>query len=137
MKLAYALAAACWLGAVSASAQTVDLGKFEFEKNCASCHGMDGKGNGPLGNLLKRSPPDLSTLSKNNQGVFPINRLYKVISEGGVASHGTSEMPVWGKEYELRDSQNLREARGLYDPPAAVRARILMLLEYIHRLQVQ
>ena len=28
--------------------KTTDFGKREFDANCASCHGMDGKGKGPL-----------------------------------------------------------------------------------------
>jgi mono/diheme cytochrome c family protein len=124
-------------GAVLAQQQPVDLGKIEFESNCASCHGIDGKGNGPLATLLQRRPPDLTVLTKNNQGVFPINRLYEVIDGRGVPSHGTRDMPVWGRTYQVEQAQLLREARGLYDSPAAVRARILLLLEYISRIQTR
>jgi hypothetical protein len=124
-------------GAVLAQQQPVDLGKIEFESSCASCHGIDGKGNGPLANLLQRRPPDLTLLTKNNQGVFPINRLYEVIDGRGVPSHGTRDMPVWGRTYQVEQAQLLREARGLYDSPAAVRARILLLLEYISRIQTR
>lgn len=114
-----------------------DVGKMEFTENCASCHGVDGKGNGPLGNLLQRSPPDLTLLAKNNKGVLPINRLYEVIDGVGVPSHGTRDMPVWGWEYRVEAAQNLREARGRYDEAAVVRVRILTLLEYISRIQAR
>jgi len=121
-----------------ASAQpSNDLGKIEFVNNCAACHGADGKGNGALGNLLQRSPPDLTMLAKNNNGVLPMNRLYQVIDGVGVPSHGARDMPVWGKEYFVEESQKLREARGAYDAPAVVRARILTLLEYISRIQAR
>ncbi|MFW5330077.1 c-type cytochrome [Hydrogenophaga sp. ZJX-1] len=114
-----------------------DLGKIEFVNNCAACHGVDGKGNGPLGNLLQRSPPDLTMLAKNNNGVLPMNRLYQVMDGVGVPSHGARDMPIWGKEYLIEESQKLREARGSFDAPAVVRARILTLLEYISRIQVR
>lgn len=114
-----------------------DLGKIEFVNNCAACHGVDGKGNGALGNLLQRSPPDLTMLAKNNNGVLPMNRLYQVMEGAGVPSHGARDMPVWGKEYLVEESQKLREARGAYDAPAVVRARILTLLEYISRIQAR
>ncbi|MCY1379982.1 hypothetical protein D9M69_677530 [compost metagenome] len=55
----------------------------------------------------------------------------------GVPSHGVRDMPIWGKEYLVEESQRLREARGSYDAPAVVRARILTLLEYISRIQVR
>lgn len=113
-----------------------DLGKIEFVNNCAACHGVDGKGNGSLGNLLQRSPPDLTMLAKNNNGVLPMNRMYAVMDgTAGVPSHGTRDMPIWGNEYLVEESQKLREARGAYDAPAVVRARILTLLEYISRIQ--
>ena len=114
-----------------------DAGKIEFVNNCATCHGVDGKGNGPLGYLLQRSPPDLTLLARNNNGVLPINRLYSVMERAGVPSHGTRDMPIWGKEYLVEESQKLREARGAFDAPAVVRARILTLLEYISRIQAR
>jgi mono/diheme cytochrome c family protein len=124
-------------GAAFAQQQATDIGKQEFTENCASCHGVDGKGNGPLGTLLQRSPPDLTQLAKNNKGVLPINRLYEVIDGVGVPSHGTRDMPVWGWEYRVENAQNLREARGRYDEAAMVRGRILTLLEYISRIQAR
>jgi mono/diheme cytochrome c family protein len=115
-----------------------DLGKIEFVNNCAACHGVDGKGNGSLGNLLQHSPPDLTMLAKKNNGVLPMNRMYEVMAgTAGVPSHGTRDMPIWGKEYLVEESQKLREARGAYDAPAVVRARILTLLEYISRIQAR
>ncbi|MEY4757125.1 MAG: hypothetical protein RJA34_2023 [Pseudomonadota bacterium] len=118
-----------------ANTEAADWGKREFDANCASCHGAKGKGSGPLGELLRRSPPDLTLLARQNKGVFPMRRLYEVIEGGGVAAHGTRDMPVWGREYRAQDAQYYLEARGMYDPDALVRARILSLLEYINRLQ--
>lgn len=125
------------LGSAGVLAQTkkLDLGQQEFYAKCASCHGIDGKGNGALGNLLQKSPPDLTLLAKANQGILPINRLYEMIEGGTVPSHGTRDMPVWGREYRLDDATFLHEARGNYDAAALVRARILTLLEYINRIQ--
>jgi mono/diheme cytochrome c family protein len=126
------------LGTAFAQAQnTTDLGKREFDTNCASCHGVDGKGNGPIGELLRRSPPDLTQLAKKNGGVFPMTRLFDVIDGGNVPSHGTREMPVWGREFRIQDAEYYIEARGNYDSAALVRARVLTLLEYINRLQVR
>ena len=31
-----------------ALAQDIDIGKIEYQSNCASCHGMDAKGDGPV-----------------------------------------------------------------------------------------
>jgi mono/diheme cytochrome c family protein len=121
---------------MSALAQSkTDLGKREFESNCASCHGISGKGNGPLANLLKKAPSDLTLLAKNNGGVFPVSRLYDVIDGTGVPSHGTRDMPVWGREYRIQAGEHYADMP--YDPEVYVRSRILAVLEYISRLQAK
>ena len=119
----------------AAPARPSDFGKREFESNCASCHGVSGKGNGPLVELLRRSPPDLTLLAQRNQGVFPINRLYEVVEGGKLPAHGARDMPVWGRAYRIEDAQYYMDAP--YDPEALVRSRLLALLEYINRLQVR
>lgn len=134
-----ALTFAFWGGAalaqVAAPPRSIDFGKREFEANCASCHGTSGKGNGPLQELLSRTPPDLTLLAQKNKGVFPMSRLYEVIEGGNVAAHGPRDMPVWGREYRIRDAEYDMETP--YDPEALVRSRILALLEYINRLQAR
>ncbi|PKO62068.1 MAG: cytochrome C [Betaproteobacteria bacterium HGW-Betaproteobacteria-18] len=131
-----AVALALCSGAVLAQ-QKYDFGKLEYDTNCAVCHGMDGKGNGSLRELLRVSPPDLTQLARKNQGILPMGRLYEVIDGAGVPSHGTRDMPIWGRTYQAEHAQNLLEARGNYDAPGLVRARILALLEYINRLQAR
>lgn len=41
------IAAASAVGAATAADQPVDVGRFEYEGACASCHGLDGKAHGP------------------------------------------------------------------------------------------
>jgi len=36
----------------TAWAQEFDAGKFEYQMGCAACHGIDGKGMGPVGALF-------------------------------------------------------------------------------------
>ena len=114
-----------------------DRGKYQYEVSCAVCHGADGKGKGLMNDVLRRSPTDLTILAKNNQGVFPTDRLYEVIEGVGVASHGSREMPIWGMEYRVEDNERYLEARGNYDAEGLVRARILLLIDYISRIQAQ
>jgi mono/diheme cytochrome c family protein len=65
--------------AAAAQAADVDVGKAEFQSSCASCHGTDGKGKGPVTEQLKVPPPDLTILAKSNNGVFPANAVYETI----------------------------------------------------------
>jgi len=85
--------------------------------------------------LLRRTPPDLTLLSKNNQGIFPMNRLYEVIEGDKVPAHGSRDMPVWGRAYRMQDAEYYFDTE--YDSNALVRARILSLLEYISKMQVR
>lgn len=110
-----------------------DAGKVEFETRCAACHGVNGKGSGPVTDLLRKSPPDLTLLAKRNNGVFPMARLYDAITGDAIAAHGTRDMPVWGRVYREDAATYYMELP--YDPEAYTRAQVLMLLEYIHRLQ--
>ncbi|HSV82100.1 MAG TPA: cytochrome c [Ramlibacter sp.] len=137
LKLLVASAACALVGSAFAQAKTdrVDFGKREFEANCASCHGVSGKGGGPLVEWLKKSPPDLTMLAKKNGGVFPMSRLYEVIDGADVPSHGSREMPVWGRDYKIKAAEYYMDVP--YDAEAYARTRILALLEYINRLQVK
>ncbi|MBZ5694918.1 MAG: cytochrome c [Acidobacteriia bacterium] len=68
-----------------------------FRAYCASCHGVDAKGNGPAARDLKAKVANLTVLSKNNKGKFPEARVRKVVmGDDIVAGHGSREMPVWG-----------------------------------------
>jgi mono/diheme cytochrome c family protein len=111
-----------------------DLGKREYDSNCASCHGADGKGGGAYVELLKRSPPDLTTMAKRNGGVFPLSAAYDVI-EGRGRGHGSSDMPIWGQDYKVRAGEYYVDVP--YNPEVYVRTRILALIEYLNRLQVK
>lgn len=69
-----------------------------FKAYCAVCHGTDGKGSGPMAGALKFGPADLTHIAARNRGVFPTERVEKIISgdEQVPAGHGTREMPIWG-----------------------------------------
>jgi len=114
----------------------IDIGKLEYDSNCASCHGLTGKGDGPLKPFLSASAPDLTQIAKKNGGVFPIARMYEVI-EGSqrATAHGTSEMPVWGWDYRLKAAEYYMDTP--YDPDAYIRMKVLALMDYVNRLQVK
>jgi len=119
--------------------QGLEFGKHEYLNSCASCHGLEGKGDGPIAKSLKRTPADLTELSEANKGVFPFSRTYDVIDgRFEVEMHGKRHMPVWGEVY--KPTWGSAQSR---IPPyvskdlaeSIVRARILALIEYISTLQ--
>ena len=84
--------------------------------------------------LSEQTPANLTTLSKNNGGVFPFARVYQIIDgREQVQAHGIREMPVWGREYTAMGANMIP----YYDPEAFARAKILALTEYVYRLQVK
>jgi mono/diheme cytochrome c family protein len=125
------------MAAAGALAQgKVDLGKREYDANCASCHGIKGTGDGPNTPYLTRVPTDLTKMARDNGGVLPVTRLYESIDGTlKVPGHGSRDMPTWGDTYRSRAAEYYVDIP--YDPNAFVRARILALIEYISRLQAK
>jgi mono/diheme cytochrome c family protein len=96
----------------AAAIHTLDAATI-FHDYCASCHGADGKGNGPVAPALKSKVPDLTVLAKNSGEHFPRERVKKII-EGteNLNSHGSREMPVWGPVFhEIEGDQDLGNVR--------------------------
>ncbi|HEV2351230.1 MAG TPA: cytochrome c [Terriglobia bacterium] len=94
----------------SAAKQTHEVsGAKLYVSYCASCHGRDGKGDGPAAPALKGAPTDLTLLASNNGGKFPADHVMHVLSsEAEVTVHGSKEMPVWGPIFRrLSPDQNL------------------------------
>lgn len=115
-------------------ADKFDIGKMEYDQSCATCHGLDGRGKGSFSEALELSVQDITTLAKRNGGVFPVTRVYDVIDGRElVKAHGTREMPIWGKHYSVSAAPRYDDYA--YNPEAAVRGRILALIDYLYRLQ--
>jgi mono/diheme cytochrome c family protein len=97
-----------------------------FRQFCATCHGADGKGHGPLSYSLKTPPADLTTLAKRHGGKFPYSYVSDVLLFGTkVPPHGSQEMPTWGPLFRYLDKPS----------EAAVRQRIKNISNYLATLQ--
>jgi mono/diheme cytochrome c family protein len=128
---ALVLAMSACFSSTAIAQQKDDLGKREFEVSCAVCHGTDAKGSGSYAPLIKSTPPDLTTLAKKNNGVFPINYVYEVIDgRKEIAVHGQRDMPIWGNRYSERAAEEYS-----FEGERFVRNRILLLVDYLYRLQ--
>lgn len=114
------------------AAQEMGYGESEFINSCSLCHGVRGKGDGPLATELQTVPSDLSLLSERNGGEFPY-RLVLAIIDGRhiVPGHGDRDMPVWGREFGLSDKRLYGAERGA----AVTQERIHRLATYIETLQ--
>lgn len=100
-------------------------GQHLFAQYCASCHGKDGKGEGPVAMALKGTPPDLTMLQPPGEK-FPFYEVQtKIDGEKAVTAHGTSRMPVWGTV--------LRHTHGELEKEA----QIYSLVKYLESIQQQ
>ena len=72
-----------------------------FQAYCATCHGPDGKGGGPVAVALKGPVPDLTRISQRSGGAFPAARVQRIIAgEERISAHGSREMPLWGPIFQ-------------------------------------
>jgi mono/diheme cytochrome c family protein len=103
-------------------------GKQMFNSYCAVCHGNDGKGNGPAASAMKTPPADLTLVAQKNGGKYPSAHVASVIrGQATLASHGNSEMPVWGPLFSSISQGHAAE----------VQQRISNLVQYIDTLQAK
>jgi len=86
------------------------IGSTSFDLYCASCHGREGTGNGPVASSLRIRPADLTTLTRRHNGTFPREQVRAYIDgrKRAPAAHGSSEMPVWGPLLRALDPSDLR-----------------------------
>lgn len=107
------------------------MGKPLYEDNCMVCHGLKGKGDGPMVTfgLLSIPAADLTQLSRRNGGQFPFWRIYRVIDgREDVKGHGAREMPIWGDEFRM-------DAGSSAMLQTQVRGQLLALVYYLQSLQ--
>ena len=101
-------------------------GRDLFEFYCASCHGRDGNGKGPVAPALRVAPPDLTRIAARNDGVFPKARIEALLTgdRNIPPAHGSSDMPVWGPIFSALDSNDRMN-----------RVRIANIVDYLASIQ--
>ena len=77
------------LNPVPATDASVAAGRSIYQTNCVACHGISGKGDGPLGLTLNPRPADLTL--HTIPGVHSDGQLYDWITNG----YRGSVMPAW------------------------------------------
>jgi mono/diheme cytochrome c family protein len=102
-------------------------GAYAFRTYCASCHGTDGRGEGPLAESLRFHPPDLTLIAKRNDGEFPTEKVIRIVDgRKPLPGHGGPDMPIWGDAF--------RNAETGYDD-ASARAKVRLVVDYLKTLQ--
>lgn len=109
----------------------VTSGKREYRRYCAQCHGLNGKGDGPVAPALVKKPADLTMLAKNNNGEFPEKKVVAFIDGSEtVAAHGSRAMPIWGLAFRKPSSTHTAA-----HTTREVEERINLLVDYLKSIQ--
>ena len=82
------------LAAVSAQQANIANGKALYLEHCASCHGNEGKGDGPDAKDLNPKPRNHTDGNFMNR--LRDNYLFTVVKNGGQAVGKSDQMPGWG-----------------------------------------
>ncbi len=113
---------------VTTSQTSPSSGQEMFRSYCSSCHGVDGKGNGPAASALRKTPADLTILAARNNGKFPELHVYSTIQgDSDFPAHGSKDMPVWGNVFQTMSHGSQPE----------VQMRISNLVHFIKEMQTK
>ena len=118
-------------GMIAFPAVAADTGENDYMTLCATCHGVNADGMGPFTEMITEKVPDLTILSANNDGVFPmLNVIHIIDGRTGLRGHGGA-MPVYGELF----AEGTEDVTGIYGGVTVVRGRILSLVYYLENVQ--
>jgi mono/diheme cytochrome c family protein len=99
-----------------------------YNSYCASCHGLDGKGDGPAARALDAVPTNLTALAVKNGGTFPATHVATEIQGSAMTpAHGSKDMPVWGPVFMTISGHSAAQAQ----------LRVRNLTKYLESIQVK
>lgn len=116
--------------ASQAIAQNVETGAELYQHYCATCHGIDATGQGPMAGVLVIQPTDLTQLASGD-GMFPTASVVaRIDGRDPLVSHG-SPMPVYGPYFDGQDT-TMKTPDG---QPILTSQPIVDLVAYLETLQ--
>jgi mono/diheme cytochrome c family protein len=114
----------------------VKIGAVDYQNFCASCHGKDAKGDGPVAMELKTAPPSLRKFAARRNGVFDVNEIVKIIDGRDMPrAHGTPEMPIWGSLFRYVAEASGILSSDIEDTEKDAQKHILAVAKYLETIQ--
>jgi mono/diheme cytochrome c family protein len=108
-----------------------DAGRVLYVRYCASCHGRDGRGDGPVAPALGQKPTDLTRIAEEHGGDFPFVAVFEAIDgTRTVRAHGVSEMPIWGEVFQSDPASPLEQQ-------ILAGGRVMAIAGYLRTLQAK
>ena len=95
-----------------------------YERFCASCHGVEGRGDGPVAEAFTARVPDLTRLAERAGGEFPAERVRLTIDSGAVDAYGPRHMPVWGYVFRVEEGADFEAMEHALEALARIRHRL-------------
>ncbi|CUH42775.1 MULTISPECIES: cytochrome c [Ruegeria] len=74
--------------------ETTSAGKTLYMQHCVSCHGVDGKGDGPAAVRLSTKPADLTKIAARRDGMWPALEVMEILSGYSRNTLPREDMPV-------------------------------------------
>jgi mono/diheme cytochrome c family protein len=132
MRRALAILTICclpWTSSAWSADYVAMSGEDLYRRFCASCHGTEGRGDGPVAASLRVEVPDLTQTARRVGGPDARDRIVRIIDGRYiVGAHGTRVMPVWGEDLSRLEIGN---------PDAERSAQVIIarLADYVNGLQ--
>ena len=104
-------------------------GAYLYSNYCASCHGANGEGDGPVAAVMATQVPNLRLLSERSNGIFPADAVREYVDGRTVVSaHGDRRMPFWGDVFSWEGTDDP-------DIEQRVQARISAIVDFVSEMQ--
>jgi mono/diheme cytochrome c family protein len=132
MRRAFAILTVCcitWAQPAWTADYAAMSGEDLYRRFCSSCHGVEGRGDGPVASTLRVEVPDLTLIARRGNGADPHDRIVRIIDGRYIiGAHGTRTMPIWGEDLS-------RLELGNPDAERSTQTIIGRLADYVTSLQ--